>query len=219
MSVAPVQGAEAGLLCCLTCHLLNRPTGDRCRCARCGAPLHLRKPGSLARTWVFVVAAFALYIPANLLPVMETGSLFGAQRDTIISGVVYLWQSGSWPLAAVIFIASVLVPLGKLAALTMLLISVHARAGELTVERTRVYRVLELVGRWSMVDVYVAAILTALVQFRALATVTPGPGLLAFGAVVVLTLLASASFDPRLIWDNAPATAPKERHGGEPARS
>ena len=198
-----MTAAEAGLLLCHTCHQLNRPSGagHDLVCTRCGASLHVRKPDSIARSWAFLIAASILYIPANVLPVMETGSLFGAQSDTIMSGVVYLWTSGSWPLAAIIFIASIMVPGSKLIALTVLLVSAQRRSTWRPLERTRLYRVVELVGRWSMVDIYVAAILTALVQFKALATIRAGPGAIAFGAVVVLTLFAAECFDPRLIWD------------------
>jgi paraquat-inducible protein A len=194
---------EAGLLVCHACHLLNRPSGVALdvACARCGATLHVRKPDSIGRAWAFLIAAGLLYIPANVLPVMETGFLFGSQTDTIMSGVVYLWTSGSWPLAAIIFIASIMVPASKLIALTFLLVSVQRRSTWSPLERTRLYRVVERVGRWSMVDIYVAAILTAIVQFQALAMIKAGPGAIAFGAVVVLTMFAAECFDPRLIWD------------------
>jgi paraquat-inducible protein A len=132
---------------------------------------------------------------------METGSLFGAQSDTIMSGVVYLWTSGSWPLAVIVFVASILVPGAKMLALTVLLISVQRRSMWRPQERTKLYRVVEFVGRWSMVDIYVAAMLTALVQFKALATIKAGPAAIAFGAVVVMTMFAAEAFDPRLIWD------------------
>ena len=194
---------EAGLLVCQACHLLNRPSVEAHdqMCVRCGARLHVRKPDSIQRAWAYLIAAGVLYIPANVLPVMETGFLFGSQTDTIMSGVVYLWTSGSWPLAAIIFIASIMVPGSKLIALTFLLVSVQRRSTWSPLERTRLYRVVEVVGRWSMVDIYVAAILTALVQFKALAMIKAGPGAIAFGAVVVLTMFAAECFDPRLIWD------------------
>ena len=194
---------EAGLLVCHACGLLSRPSAadHHPACARCGASLHARKPDSIGRGWACLIAACVLYIPANVLPVMETGSMFGSQSDTIMSGVVYLWTSGSWPLAAIIFIASIMVPGSKLVALTVLLVSVQRRVTWRPLERTRLYRVVEFVGRWSMVDIYVAAILTALVQFHALATIKAGPGAIAFGAVVVLTMFAAESLDPRLIWD------------------
>jgi paraquat-inducible protein A len=194
---------EAGLLVCHACHLLNRPCGvaHDLRCARCGASLHVRKPHSIGLAWVYLIAAGLFYIPANVLPVMETGFLFGSQTDTIMSGVVYLWTSGSWPLAAIVFIASIIVPGSKLVALTFLLLSVQQRSTWRPLERARLYRVVELVGRWSMVDIYVVAILTAIVQFKALAVIKAGPGAIAFGAVVVLTMFSAKSFDPRLIWD------------------
>lgn len=198
-----LTAARAGLFSCHACDLLNRPTAADHGgvCARCGASLHFRKPDSIARSWAFLIAAGILYIPANVLPVMETGSLFGAQSDTIMSGVVYLWVSGSWPLAALIFFASIFVPFGKLLMLTLLLVSVQRRSTWAPHQRTRLYRVVEFIGRWSMVDIFVVAILVALVQFQALATIRAGYGAVAFGAVVVLTIFAAETFDPRLIWD------------------
>jgi paraquat-inducible protein A len=172
------------------------------RCRRCGAALHLRKPGSIARTWALLIAAYILYIPANVLPIMNTGSLFGSQSDTIMSGVVYLWHSGSWHLALVVFIASILVPLSKIFALTFLLISVQIGWTYRSLERTKLYRILEFVGPWSMLDVYVVTLLVALVQLKSLATITPGPAAAAFGAVVVLTMFAAMAFDPRLLWEH-----------------
>jgi paraquat-inducible protein A len=198
-----MTAADAGLLACHTCHLLNKPSevGHDLACARCGASLHTRKPDSVTRSWALLIAAGILYVPANVLPVMETGSLFGAQSDTIMSGVVYLWVSGSWPLAVIVFVASILVPGSKLIALSVLLTSVQKRSTWRMLDRTRLYRMVESVGRWSMVDIYVAAILTALVQFQSLATIRAGPAAIAFGAVVVLTMFAAEAFDPRLIWD------------------
>src|SRR5947209_12543578 len=171
-----MTAAEAGLLPCHACHLLHRPSqvAHGLVCVRCGATLHLRKPDSITRVWAFLIAAYILYVPANVLPVMETGSLFGEQSDTIMSGVVYLWTSGSWPLAVIVFVASILVPGAKMLSLTVLLISVQRRSMWRPQERTKLYRVVEFVGRWSLVDIYVAAMLTALVQFQALATIKAG---------------------------------------------
>jgi paraquat-inducible protein A len=142
-----------------------------------------------------------LYIPANVLPVMDTSSLFGAQTDTIMSGVVFLWVSGSWPLAVLVFVASIAVPMLKIISLIFLVLTAQLRWRWLPEKRTRIYRVVELVGRWSMLDIYVITILVALVQFSALATIMAGPGSIAFGSVVVLTMFSAMSFDPRLIWD------------------
>ncbi|OUL79947.1 paraquat-inducible protein A [Paraburkholderia hospita] len=200
----------SGLMTCHSCGLLTKSDshGHDASCPRCGAHLHARKPASFARTWAFLIAAMVLYIPANMLPVMNTSSLFGSEKDTILSGVVYLWTSGSWPLAIIVFIASIAVPMLKIIAIMFLVISTQRRSLALLQQRTRIYRVVELVGRWSMLDIYVITILVALVQFNALATIQAGPAAVAFGAVVVLTMFAAMSFDPRLIWD---ATEPN--HG------
>ncbi|ARP83276.1 paraquat-inducible membrane protein A [Bordetella genomosp. 8] len=201
--VAAPTAAAAGLFVCHECGLLSRPSpgahdGD---CPRCGARVHFRKPASIARTWALLLAAIVLYVPANVLPVMYTSSLFGAQNDTIMSGVVYLWVSGSWPLAIIVFIASIAVPMLKILALGFLAVTVQFRWWRMPLRCTRIYRVLEVVGPWSMLDIYVIAILVALVQFSALATIKAGPAAIAFGAVVVLTMLAAHAFDPRLLWD------------------
>jgi paraquat-inducible protein A len=194
--------ARAGLLLCSACEMLNRPVpGADIRCARCGGGLHWRKPGSLARAWAFLTAACILYIPANLMPVMESGSLFGSSSDTIMSGVRYLWNSGDWLIAAVIFLASIVFPGAKLVALAVLLSTAENRSKWRARQRARVYRMLDVVGRWSMTDIFVTAIVVALVQFKTIGVINPGPGATAFAAVVVLTLFASMSFDPRLIWD------------------
>jgi len=203
MNETPVTAAACGLLSCHVCGLVSKAprTGGSTHCPRCSAKLHFRKPNSVARTWALLIAAGIMYVPANLLPMMETRSLFGSQDDTIMSGVIYLWTSGSWDLALVVFIASIMVPLMKLIALTLLLVSVQRRSVWQPVQRTRLYRIVELVGRWSMLDIYVVTILAALVQIGSLATIKAGPAAMAFGAVVVLTMFAAMQFDPRLIWD------------------
>ena len=208
--MSALTASEAGLLACHACELLQRPGAGAhdLACARCGAHLHLRKPDSISRAWALLIAAYVMIVPANVLPVMVTGSLFGTETDTILSGVIYLWTSGSWPLALIVFIASIAIPFSKLLALAYLLVSVQRRSTFARRERTRLYRVLEAVGRWSMIDIYVAAILTALVHFGGLMNIKAGPGAIAFGAVVVLTMFAAESFDPRLIWD-----AKERRHG------
>ena len=205
---------QAGLLSCHVCGQLSRPpaNANTLRCPRCNAPLHLRKPASLATTWALVLAAAILFVPANLLPIMTTTSLLGTQQDTIMSGVVFLWQSGSWPLAAVVFFASVMVPLLKIIALIYLAASVQRHSRLRLIQRTRLYRMVEFVGRWSMLDIYVITLLVALVQFQGLATIQAGPAAVAFGAVVVLTMFAAMSFDPRLIWDPIAGPAPSDDH-------
>ncbi|MCG6873854.1 MAG: paraquat-inducible protein A [Betaproteobacteria bacterium] len=194
-----------GLLACSVCELVMRaPSGaTQAICPRCGARIHSRKPHSLARTWALLISAAVLYLPANIEPVMITTSIFGAQRDTILSGVAYLWTSGSWPLAVLVFFASISVPLLKLLALAFLATSVQRRSTRRPLARTRLYRILEFIGRWSMLDVFVVMVLVALVNLQALANVQAARGVLWFGCVVVLTMLASMSFDPRLIWDAA----------------
>lgn len=192
-----------GLFLCGVCDLLNRrgPDDLRCCCARCGATLHARSPNSLPRTWAFLVAAAVLYVPANLLPVMHTGTLFNQQTDTIMSGVVHLWVTGSWGLAIIVFIASIVVPLSKLLSLGYLAWAAQRRSVLGVQKRANLYRATHYIGRWSMVDIYVGATLVALVHLGPFANVEPGPGAIAFGAVVVLTILATMSFDPRLTWD------------------
>jgi len=197
------SAASFGLLGCHVCNLVSRvpQEGHDHACPRCGAALHFRKPASVSRTWALLLAAMILYVPANLLPMMKTSSLFGSQSDTIMSGVVYFWTSGSWYLALIIFFASVTVPLLKMLALVLLLVSVQRRSRWQQGQRAKLYRLVEFVGRWSMLDVYVVAVIVALVQLKALATIEPGPGAIAFGGVVVLTMFAAMAFDPRLIWD------------------
>lgn len=191
---------------CDVCALVVRPSavvreGSHPHCPRCGDLLHRRKPMSIQRTWALVVAAIICYVPANLLPIMTVTSLGRTQSDTIYSGVVFLLTHGMWPLAVVVFVASIFVPLLKLLILVFLLVSVQARSAWRPRDRTRLYRVTEAIGRWSMVDVYVVTILVALVKLGNLASVQAEAGAVFFCAVVIMTMLAAMSFDPRLIWD------------------
>ena len=189
-----------GLMPCRRCGTVWQEAHEGERCQRCGSRLHLSKPDSLNRTWALLVAACVMYLPANLLPVMVTRSLFGTQQDTILSGVIFFWLSGSYGIAAIIFVASFLVPLFKLAALVVLLVTAQRRSGWRRAERARLYHVIEVIGRWSMLDVFVVALLAGLVRIQGFAEITAGPGIAAFGAVVVLTMLASLAFDPKLSW-------------------
>ncbi|MDW3681380.1 paraquat-inducible protein A [Cupriavidus sp. CV2] len=197
--------ASLGLLSCHACAALSPRDLVGEPCPRCGATLHHRKPRSLTRTWAFLLAAYMLYIPANLLPVMVTQSILGTQRDTIFSGVIYLWMSGANLLAIIVLIASIVVPLLKMAILTLLLLTVQLRSSWRIRQQTRLYGLLELIGRWSMLDIFVVALLASLVRASSLATIVPGGGAIAFGSVVVLTMMASLSFDPRLLWDSLDA--------------
>jgi paraquat-inducible protein A len=196
-------GASLGIGGCTVCGEINAVVARGRACLRCGMPVELRKPDSLTRSSAFLLAAAILYIPANLYPILESRTVAGVERDTILQGVVLLWNSGSWPLALLVVFASVIVPLLKLMSMTLLLVSVQARWSWRVHERARLYRLVEFVGRWSMLDIYVVAFLVALVRLKALATMDAGPGALAFGAVVVLTMLSAQAFDPRLLWDSA----------------
>jgi paraquat-inducible protein A len=203
-----MRARDIGLASCHTCGLLQQlPPSGHAHCPRCHSPVHLRTPNSTQLTWALVITAIIAYLPANLYPVMTVTSLGRSQSDTILSGVIYLLLHGDWPLALIVFVASVLVPLLKIVALLYLLLSVQRRSPLRKAQRTRLYRVVELVGRWSMVDIFVVALLAALVQAGALATIEPGVGAIAFTSVVILTMFAALSFDPRLIWDN------EEAHG------
>lgn len=203
MKTPVVTAARLGLVGCPHCRLVSRrgPSGKAVCCPRCGGPLLTRKSDSLSRTWALLIAAALLYIPANLLPIMETSSLFGAEKDTILSGIVYFWTSGSQGLAALIFLVSIVVPMLKLGTLSFLAISIHRRSSGGLHQRGKLFRLVEVVGRWSMLDVFVVALMVGLVQFGSLAAIEAGPGAAAFGTVVVLTMLAARSFDPRLMWD------------------
>ena len=161
----------------------------------------MRKPASIARTCAFLIAAYALYVPANMLPIATTEQFFHRQTDTILSGVSYLWFTGSWPLAVIVFLASIVLPLGKLLVLTFLALSVRLGMRMHAPRRVRIYRWVRAIGRWSMLDIFVAAMLTAAIQIKGIAAVQPEPGAIAFAAVVLLTIFAAQAFDPRLIWD------------------
>ena len=169
-------------------------------CPRCGQALHWRKPMSVQRTWAYLIAAALTYIPANLLPIMSTTQALRASPHTLLSGIVELWHDGAWGLAMIVFIASIAVPLMKIGALALLAWSVQYAPRWRRLERARVFGLIETVGHWSMLDVYVVVLLVAMVRFGSVASALPGPGLLAFAAVVVLTMLAAQSFDARLIW-------------------
>lgn len=199
---AGMTARQSGVVSCHHCHLLSYQSKQRTACPRCGETLHSRKPRSIARTWALVITAIILYIPANIFPITHTTALGSVQSDTIMSGVIYFIHSGSWPVALIIFIASIFVPLLKILILILLLISVQQGWQWRPIDRTRLYRLTEAIGRWSMLDIFVVTILVALVHLGALANIEAGSGALYFGAVVVVTMFAAEAFDPRLIWDN-----------------
>ena len=194
------------LCLCHVCRLSSEvPTGSdsaaQALCPRCGAALHSRKPDSLQRTWALLIASLVFYIPANLLPITKTSYIGGVQSDTIMSGVIYFAHTGAWHIALIIFVASVMVPAVKMIILVYLLVSVQRSSTHRMVDRTRLYRITHSIGRWSMVDIFVVAVLVALVQLGPIAGIEAGPGAIYFGGVVIFTMFAAEAFDPRLIWD------------------
>ncbi|RWU19058.1 paraquat-inducible membrane protein A [Pseudomonas alkylphenolica] len=202
-----VEASQLNLVLCHTCGKACDATRALHECDRCGAPLHERKPNSLARTWAYLIAALVFYIPANLLPVMNTQMLGEGEDSTIMSGVIEFASHGAWDIAVIIFIASIAVPATKFVALGLLLVTVQRGSTWAQKERSTLYRFVELIGYWSMLDVLVVALVAALVKFQALGDIEPRPGILFFGLVVVFTMLAAMSFDPRMIWETRP---PKE---------
>lgn len=197
--------AAASLVRCHDCGLVSAdrplPPGHVAHCGRCDAPMHLRKPNSLARTWSLLIAAYIFYIPANVLPVSTVVWMGQGEPDTILSGVKVLFAHGDAPVALLLFFASIMVPMLKMIALTWLLLAVHFKSVWRPRDRTVLYRLVEVIGRWSMLDIFVISLLVALVKLEALASIEAGPGAVAFCAVVVLTIFAAESFDPRLMWD------------------
>lgn len=193
---------QQGSIGCTVCDYLALES-DGPHCPRCSARLHHRKPASLVRTAALVIAGYLLYIPANTLPVLTTVQLGREEHNTILSGVLELIRNDLWPLAAIVFTASIVLPLIKLLGLTWMLVAVRLRSSRLLVERTRLYRSIDTVGRWSNIDIFSVAVLVSILQFGSLTAVHAGPGLVAFGAVVILTMLAAMMFDSRLMWDAA----------------
>jgi paraquat-inducible protein A len=212
MSATAVAAMGRGLQSCETCGLLSRPAPEAHvgRCPRCDEDLHYRKPDSLQRTAAFLVAAAVCYLPANLLPVLTTTTAAGPESDTILQGVVLLWSPTGWPLSLIVLFASIMIPSAKILALAYLVVTVKRGSIRNNEQRARLYRIVDVIGRWSMVDVFVDAFTAALVQLQPLMSVSPAPGLFFFAAVVVLTMLAVESFDPRLIWDSSSEV----RHAG-----
>ena len=197
--------ATPDVIGCEYCGMVSAAPPDdegalRLRCPACGNELHARKPNSLQRTWAYLLAAAVLYVPANTLPIMATTRLFRTDHHTIASGIGELWDEKAYGLALIVFVASIAVPLLKIGALALLAWSVQRAPTWRRLERAKLYRVVEAVGHWSMLDVYVGVLLAGMVRFGQIASAQPGPGLLAFAAVVILTMLAARSFDPRLIW-------------------
>jgi paraquat-inducible protein A len=193
------RAAAMGLAGCDTCGRVSPVSQEKC--PRCGSGLHLRKPDSVRRTVAFMLAAIALYIPANILPMMSMVELGVLTDNTIVGGIQYFWETEAYPIAIVILVASILIPLLKILALTCLCLAASGKLHPSPAALGRIYWLTELFGRWSMVDIFVVGILVALVQLGNYMVVSPGPGSLAFAGVVMLTMFAAMSFDPRLLWD------------------
>ena len=203
----PVGGDEGVLVGCHACDLVSRVMpgahGVHASCPRCGTSLHRRKPNSLSRTMALVLTAAILYIPANVYPVMTVISFGKGTPDTILSGIKELLHAGMWPLALLVFFASITVPMLKLIGLSFLLVLTRRKSRWRLRDRTLLYRIIEQVGRWSMIDIFMISILVALVKLGSIATIEPGVGATSFAGVVVVTMIASMCFDPRLMWDAA----------------
>lgn len=199
MKTAFPRAASSGLAGCHTCGRVSPVSLGKC--PRCRSPLHLRKSDSIRTTVALMMAAGALYIPANILPIMTVVELGDVSTNTIVSGIKTFWRQGAYPIALVIFAASIMIPLLKMVALGWLCLAASGKLKPSPKMLGKVYWFTELLGRWSMIDIFVVGILVALVQLGNYMTITPGPGALAFAGVVVLTMLAAMSFDPRLLWD------------------
>ena len=205
-------GREAGLVLCHTCHktipAAAMKDDDHPLCPRCGEAMHPRKQGAINRSWALVITAAILSLPANLLPIMEVEYFGSPEANTIMDGIIYFFQEGSYGIGAVILTASILVPLFKIFGMSLILCSIQFRWSHWLRHKTLMFRFIEFIGRWSMLDIFVIALLTALVQFGYLSTIRPAPAALYFTGVVLCTMFAAISFDPRLLWDTVSPDSP-----------
>lgn len=219
----PPAGAQPGsrshVLGCETCGLVSQPQGEHPHCPRCESVLHPRKPNSVSRTWALTIAAAVLYIPANYFPVLTVIQLGAGAPSTILGGVEELLDARMYPLAALVFFASIAVPMLKLIGLTVMLVSIQMGHTGWLRDRTRLYYLVRWVGRWSMIDIFMEALLGALVRFGAVVTIEPGIGAVAFCGVVILTMFAAETFDPRLMWDAAMTRSKPATGQAAPARA
>lgn len=201
MKIQNQTAKNASLISCHMCHKLNKKKASHSRCTRCGAKLHSRIPGSLQKTWALVITAIILFIPANIFPIMTVTEFKRGTPDTIISGIIALYNNGMWGVGTLVFAASILIPVLKLLALILLLLSIQFNWHWQPEQRTKIYKIIEFIGRWSMLDIFMTSIIVALVKLGLLLNVEPNLGASAFAAVVVITMFAAFSFDTRLIWD------------------
>jgi len=201
-----MRAIEKGLTNCAVCHAIVKvpmqETNGAVYCPRCDSKVYIRKPDAIQKTWAYLLASIVFYIPANILPMMHVITFAGTESDTIMSGVLYFIDTGAYLIAFVIFTASIFVPILKILILIYLLISVQKSSCLHRKRRKKLYMLTEIIGRWSMVDVYVVGTMVALVHFGGLTEITPGMGANFFLLVVIMTMLSAMSFDPKLIWDN-----------------
>ena len=202
MASQVINAKDQGIAGCHTCGLaVNMNNQSHVECPRCGSEVHYRKPNSVSRAWAFLIAAFIMYIPANTEPMMRTTALGSEEADTIMSGVLYFLSAGEWYLALVIFAASVMLPLLKIVAIGYILISIQRGATSRRQEKSNLYKLAEILGKWSMLDIFVVGLMVMLVQLGNLTAIDPGPAVIAFALVVILTMFAEEALDPKLIWD------------------
>ncbi|MGB6240965.1 MAG: paraquat-inducible protein A [Castellaniella sp.] len=211
--MAPVSGARGTGAVCRSCGYVQAPGASHC--GRCHAPMGPRRYGAAPEVWALLLAAVIFYIPANVLPIMQVQTLLGRSNHTILGGVIELWRMGSWDLAVIVFVASVMVPVTKLLALSFLLLRVQPRGGYVQRQRTRMYEAVEFIGQWSMLDVFVVVLMVAMVDFPGLSRIDVGPAALNFGAVVVLTMWAAMRYDPRRGWDRLRAADADEKNNDD----
>jgi paraquat-inducible protein A len=199
-----ISAKELGIVSCEVCGCLVKISNSNKQnfCPLCGNILSFRRVNSLQRTWALIIVAIIFYIPANLLPIMTTITPTRIEENTIMDGIVFFYQSGSWPLALIILVASIIIPFVKIISLSYLLITVHFHYMRYCYGRTHLYRLIGFLGRWSMIDVFVVSFVVALVQLNPIMSVKPNMGIFFFSAVVILTMFAVETFDPRLIWDS-----------------
>lgn len=213
----PARALSSGFWTCLGCRQLVRaPQVDSCLCPRCGARMHGRVDGSIMLTWALTITGALLLIPANILPVMTVIYLGSGDPSTIIGGAMELYHAGLWGIALIVFVASIAVPVMKLVGLVMLCLMVQRRWDVSPRQAMRIYRVVNAIGRWSLLDLFMISILVALVDMGAIAEVAAGAGSTAFATVVVVTMFAVRAFDPRLVWDvYEEKVSAKEAHAHE----
>ncbi len=198
----PLTARKAGLILCLDCHKVLPKEMEEMACPRCGAKVHSRVPNSIAKTWALVITASILFLPANLLPIMQVDYLGSIQESTIMDGIIYFFQEGSYGIGLVILTASVLVPCFKIIGIALVLLSVQFRWKSWLRHKTAMFRFIEFIGRWSMLDIFVIALLQVLVHFGNLSNITVERGATYFTGVVIATMFAAITFDVRLLWDD-----------------